>query len=83
MTQPSLEMREAIAQAPVGDDVFRDDPTVLQLEKKVQKITALFLHCNCSFVRNSTLLYLNTKILDSVRYAIYGPMLHMVQLVVY
>lgn len=39
VTQPSLEMREAIAQAPVGDDVFRDDPTVLQLEKKIAEMS--------------------------------------------
>jgi len=39
VTQPSAEMREAIAQAPVGDDVFRDDPTVLQLEKKIAEMS--------------------------------------------
>ncbi|KPQ34963.1 MAG: low specificity threonine aldolase ItaE [Phormidesmis priestleyi Ana] len=32
ITQPSLAMREAIAQAPVGDDVLGDDPTVKALE---------------------------------------------------
>merc|ERR1711892_494423 len=35
VTQPSKEMREAMASAEVGDDVFRDDPTVLELEKRV------------------------------------------------
>ena len=29
-------MRTAIFNAPVGDDVFRDDPTVLLLESKVR-----------------------------------------------
>jgi len=38
VTQPSKEMREAMASAEVGDDVFRDDPTVLQLEKRVANL---------------------------------------------
>ncbi len=28
VTQPSQEMREAIAVAPVGDDQFGEDPTI-------------------------------------------------------
>jgi len=38
VTQPSKEMREAMANAEVGDDVFRDDPTVLELEKRVAEL---------------------------------------------
>merc|ERR1712106_820713 len=38
VTQPSKEMREAMASAEVGDDVFRDDPTVLELEKRVANL---------------------------------------------
>jgi len=33
VTKPSLEMRRAIFNAEVGDDVFEEDPTVHQLEK--------------------------------------------------
>ena len=33
VTHPTPEMRQAMAQAEVGDDVFGDDPTVLRLEK--------------------------------------------------
>lgn len=33
VTRPSAAMREAIANAEVGDDVFGDDPTVIRLEK--------------------------------------------------
>lgn len=33
VTKPTPEMREAMAQAPVGDDVFGDDPTVNRLEQ--------------------------------------------------
>jgi threonine aldolase len=35
VTRPSAAMREAIAQAPVGDDVYSDDPTVNSLEERV------------------------------------------------
>ncbi|MDA2962207.1 MAG: GntG family PLP-dependent aldolase [Actinomycetota bacterium] len=35
VTQPSPGMREAIARAPVGDDVYGDDPTVNSLEERV------------------------------------------------
>jgi threonine aldolase len=33
VTQPTPEMREAMAEAAVGDDVYRDDPTVIRLEE--------------------------------------------------
>lgn len=32
VTLPTPEMREAMARAAVGDDVFREDPTVLVIE---------------------------------------------------
>jgi threonine aldolase len=35
VTKPSPEMREAMAQAEVGDDVFGEDPTVNKLQQKV------------------------------------------------
>nr|WP_312578488.1 low-specificity L-threonine aldolase [Sedimentibacter sp.] len=47
VTMPTDEMREAIANAIVGDDVYGDDPTVNKLEKlaaeKVGKEAALFV----------------------------------------
>jgi threonine aldolase len=33
VTKPTPEMREAMAEAEVGDDVYRDDPTVIRLEE--------------------------------------------------
>lgn len=33
VTKPTPEMREAMAEAEVGDDVYRDDPTVQRLEE--------------------------------------------------
>ncbi|MCG8364614.1 MAG: low-specificity L-threonine aldolase [Pseudanabaenales cyanobacterium] len=38
ITQPTPAMREAIAHAPVGDDVFGDDPTVNELEAYVARL---------------------------------------------
>lgn len=38
ITQPTAAMREAIANAPVGDDVLGDDPTVHELESFVAKL---------------------------------------------
>ncbi len=39
ITQPTPEMRRVMAEAPVGDDVFGDDPTVNQLQEKVAELT--------------------------------------------
>ncbi|KAA0264232.1 MAG: threonine aldolase, partial [Chloroflexi bacterium] len=33
VTKPTPEMREAMAEAAVGDDVFGDDPTVIELQE--------------------------------------------------
>ena len=38
VTRPSPEMRQAIATAEVGDDVFGDDPTVIKLEKYIANL---------------------------------------------
>ena len=47
ITQPTANMRRAMAQAPVGDDVFREDPTVNRLEElaaaRLGKEAALFV----------------------------------------
>ncbi|HEU5298704.1 MAG TPA: GntG family PLP-dependent aldolase [bacterium] len=47
VTQPTEEMRAAMARAPVGDDVFGEDPTVNELEalaaEKVGKAAAVFV----------------------------------------
>jgi len=38
VTRPSPEMRTAMAQAKVGDDVFGDDPTVIRLQQRVAEM---------------------------------------------
>ncbi len=40
VTQPTDEMREAMAKAVVGDDVYGDDPTLCLLEKKAAEYSA-------------------------------------------
>lgn len=51
VTRPSPAMREAIARAPVGDDVFSEDPTVNELETRaaelIGKPAALFVPSGC------------------------------------
>jgi len=47
VTKPTSEMREAMAEAEVGDDVYRDDPTVNKLEaiaaEKLGKEASIFV----------------------------------------
>ncbi|XMB87010.1 low-specificity L-threonine aldolase [Mycoplasmatota bacterium WC44] len=38
VTKPTLKMRQAMANAIVGDDVYEDDPTVIELEALAAKI---------------------------------------------
>jgi threonine aldolase len=39
VTHPTPEMRRAMAEAELGDDVFGDDPTVLALEQRAAELT--------------------------------------------
>ena len=38
VTRPTAAMRAAMAEAPVGDDVFGDDPSVNALEAEVAEL---------------------------------------------
>lgn len=38
VTKPTAAMKEFMAKAPLGDDVFGEDPTVLELEKETAKL---------------------------------------------
>ena len=38
VTRPTPEMRQAMAEAEVGDDVYREDPTVNRLEERAAEI---------------------------------------------
>jgi threonine aldolase len=39
VTRPTPEMRRAMAEAEVGDDVYHDDPTVIALEERAAELT--------------------------------------------
>jgi threonine aldolase len=39
VTRPTAAMRAAMASAEVGDDTFREDPTVLQLQERIADLT--------------------------------------------
>ncbi len=41
VTRPSQAMREVMAQAPVGDDVYGEDPTINSLEERVANLFGL------------------------------------------
>jgi threonine aldolase len=41
ITRPTPAMREAMARAEVGDDVFGDDPTVIRLEERVAEMLGM------------------------------------------
>src|SRR5256885_6337155 len=51
VTRPTPEMRRAMAEAEVGDDVYGEDPTVNRLEKRAAEIfgkeAALFVPTGC------------------------------------
>src|SRR5437879_11105249 len=58
VTRPTPEMRRAMAEAEVGDDVYGEDPTVNRLEKRAAEIfgkeAALFVPTGCMGDRKST-----------------------------
>jgi len=52
VTRPDAEMREAMAEAEVGDDVFGEDPTVIRLEEAAAEATG---HQQGLFVPSGTM----------------------------
>ncbi len=68
VTKPSPEMRRAMAEAEVGDDVFGDDPTVNKLQEKVAamlgKEAALFM--TSGTMANTTAILAHTQPGDEV-----------------
>ncbi len=68
VTKPTPEMLSAMMEAKVGDDVFRDDPTVNALEEKAAKLfgkeAALF--CPSGTMTNQIAIQVNTQRLDEM-----------------
>ncbi len=52
VTRPTLEMRRAMAEAEVGDDVYGEDPTINRLE---QRAAAIFGREAAIFVPSGTM----------------------------
>jgi threonine aldolase len=67
-TLPSLEMRQAMAYAPVGDDVFGEDPTVNELEKYCAELfgTEAALYCTSGTQSNQIAINVHTHPGDEV-----------------
>lgn len=68
VTKPTPGMMKAMMEAELGDDVFREDPTVRRLE---EKMAALFGHeaalfCPSGTMTNQIALKINTQELDEV-----------------
>ena len=68
VTKPSQGMKEAMFAAPVGDDVFGEDPTVLALEEKASQLfgkeSAVF--CPSGTMTNQIAIRLHTRIQTEV-----------------
>jgi threonine aldolase len=67
-TQPSPEMRLAMAHAPVGDDVFHEDPTVKELENYTAQLfgTEAALYCTSGTQTNQIAINVHTRPGDEV-----------------
>lgn len=68
VTRPTLGMREAMFSAPVGDDVFGEDPTVNELEKKAARFFGMeaAIFCPSGTMTNQIAIRLHTQIQTEV-----------------
>jgi threonine aldolase len=68
VTKPTVEMQEAMASAPLGDDVFQDDPSINALEEKAARMfgheAALF--CPSGTMTNQIAIKVHTQPGDEV-----------------
>lgn len=68
VTKPSKGMKEAMFSAPVGDDVFGEDPTVLALEEKIANLFGMeaAMFCPSGTMTNQIAIRLHTRIQTEV-----------------
>jgi threonine aldolase len=68
VTRPSPAMRDAMMKAAVGDDVFAEDPTVIQLENKIASIFGkeAALYCASGTMTNQIAINVHTRPGDEV-----------------
>tara|TARA_R110002020_G_scaffold151396_1_gene328417 strand:- start:417 stop:1430 length:1014 start_codon:yes stop_codon:yes gene_type:complete len=74
VTKPTAAMKEAMFSAPVGDDVFGEDPTVNALEEKAAKLfdKEAALYCPSGTMTNQIAIRLHTRIQTEVIYHKYS-----------
>lgn len=68
VTKPTEEMKTCMMQASVGDDVFNEDPTVIELEQKIAKTFGMeaALYCPSGTMTNQIAIRINTSPQDEV-----------------
>jgi len=68
VTQPSVAMKQAMLAAPLGDDVFAEDPTVKQLEEKLAGMFGMEagLFCPSGTMSNQIAIKAHTQPLDEI-----------------
>ncbi len=68
LTRPTAGMREAMFSAPVGDDVFGEDPTINALEEKASKLFGMeaAIFCPSGTMTNQIAIRLHTRIQTEV-----------------
>jgi len=68
LTKPTTGMRDAMFSAPVGDDVFGEDPMVNALEEKISKLFGMEagLFCPSGTMTNQIAIRLHTRIQTEV-----------------
>lgn len=68
VTQPSIAMKQAMLNAPLGDDVFAEDPTVAKLEQQLSKLfgTEAGLFCPSGTMSNQIAIKAHTQPLDEI-----------------
>jgi len=68
VTKPCKEMKEVMLNAPLGDDVFGEDPTVLELEKKAAEMFGMSaaIFCPSGTMTNQIAIKLHTRPLDEI-----------------
>ncbi|RAI84684.1 threonine aldolase family protein [Algoriphagus yeomjeoni] len=68
LTKPTAGMKEAMFTAPVGDDVFGEDPTINALEEKAAKLFGMeaAIYCPSGTMTNQIAIRLHTRIQTEV-----------------
>lgn len=68
VTRPAQAMKEAMMDAPLGDDVFGEDPTINQLEMRMAKMFGMeaALFCPSGTMTNQIAIKVHTQPLDEI-----------------